>query len=128
MSDKDDINDISTPIDDRFYQLVDRVPVRCTLSEYAAAMQDDAKRIVAQSTVNDINISTVFTGINQNWGDGDPILFETMVFGLPDDLQPQWRFSNWDEAMDLHNLLLTTLTECGVEPLIAEIKRKAEAA
>jgi hypothetical protein len=124
MSDKENIEDISTPIDDRFYRLVDRVPVRCTLAEFAASMMDDANRIVAQSTVGELQISTVFTGINQNWEDGDPILFETMVFGLPDDLHPQWRFSTWDEAMEIHNLLVTTLTDHGVEPLIAEIKKK----
>jgi ribosome-associated toxin RatA of RatAB toxin-antitoxin module len=120
-----DINDITTPIDDRFYRLVDRVPVRCTLAEFATAMQDDANRIIAQATIKELQISTVFTGINQNWDEGAPILFETMVFGLPDDLQPQWRFSTYDEAMEIHNLLVTTLTDHGVEPLIEEIRKKA---
>ena len=125
MSNLNDINDISTPIDDRFYRLINRVPVRCTLTEYAAAMQDDANRIVAQATIGEWQISTVFTGINSNWGEGNPILFETMVFGLPDDLQPQWRFSTWDEAMETHNLLVASLTEQGAEPLVAEIRKKA---
>ena len=124
----DDINDITTPIDDRIYRLVDGVPVRCTLAEFATAMQDDANRIMAQATVKDLQISTVFTGINQNWEGGDPILFETMVFGLPEDLHPQWRFSTLNEALEIHNLLVATLTEYGAEPLIAEIKKKAESA
>jgi hypothetical protein len=118
-------NDLTTPIDDRFYRLVDRIPVRCTLMEYAAAMQDDANRIVAQSTVDTFQISTVFNGIDQNWGGDKPILFETAVFGLPDDLQPRWYFSTWDEAMETHNRLLASLTEQGAEPLIAEVKAKA---
>jgi hypothetical protein len=121
----DDIQDISTPIDDRFYRLVDRVPERCTLVEFATAMLNDANHIVAQATVDKYQISTVFTGIDQNWGEGAPILFETMVFGLPDDLHPQWRFSTWDEAMETHNMLVATLTEQGAEPLIAEILKKA---
>jgi hypothetical protein len=29
----------------------------------------------------EISVSTVFLGINHNWGDGPPILYETMVFG-----------------------------------------------
>ena len=127
-NDTKDINDITTPIDDRFYRLVDRVPVRCTLTEFATAMQDDTNRIMAQATIKELQISTVFTGINQNWGEGAPILFETMVFGLPDDLQPQWRFSTWDEAMEIHDLLVSTLTEHGAEPLITEIRQKAASA
>ena len=121
----DNIQDITTPIDDRFYRLLDRVPVRCTLTEFAKAMQNGSDHILAQATINELQISSVFTGIDQNWSGGDPILFETMVFGLPDDLHPQWRFSTWDETMEMHNLLVTTLTEYGAEPLIAEIKERA---
>jgi len=123
--DINDINAITTPIDDRFYRLVDRTPVRCTFAEFAKAMQDDANRIVTQATVGELQISTVFTGINSNWSEGDPILFETVVFGLPDDLQPQWSFSTLDEAMEIHNLLVATLTEHGAEPLINEIRQKS---
>lgn len=117
-------NDIQTPIDDRFYRLVNRTPVRCTLMEYATAMQDDANRIVAQANVGELQISTVFTGIDQNWGGDKPILFETVVFGLPDELRPQWRFSTWDEAMAKHQQLVATLTEHGQDPLLAEIRDK----
>ncbi len=124
----DDISNISTPIDDRFYRLENRMPVRCTLAEFAKSMQEDENRIVAQATINEMQVSAVFVGIDQNWGDGDPLLFETVVFGLPDDLQPRWSFSTWDEAMEIHNLLVATLTEHGAEPLLNEIRRKAEAA
>ena len=117
-------NDIQTPIDDRFYRLVDRVPVRCTLMEYATAMQDDANRIIAQATIGEFQISTVFTGIDQNWGGDQPILFETAVFGLPDGLNPQWLFSTWDEAMQTHNALVSSLTEHGPDQLLAEIRTK----
>jgi hypothetical protein len=121
MSEKDDI---STPIDDRFYRLVNRVPVRCTLSEYAEAMKDDENRIVGQTMVGELQVSTVFTGIDQNWGGNAPILFETVVFGLPDDLRPQWSLSTWDEAMEVHNMLVTMLTEHGTEPLLGLIQQK----
>lgn len=121
MSDKDDL---STPIDDRFYRLVDRVPVRCTLLEYAEAMKDDANRILAQSTVGELQVSTIFTGIDQNWGGDVPVLFETVVFGLPDDLRPQWSFSTWDESMEIHAMLVNLLTEHGAEPLLELIREK----
>lgn len=125
MSDQEDLNRITTPIDDRFYRLVGRTPVRCSLAEFARAMQEDANRIVAQHTINGLQVSTVFTGIDQNWGEGAPILFETMVFGLPDDLQPRWRFSTWDDALETHHRLVASLTEHGAPPLIAEIRKKA---
>ena len=119
-------DDITTPIDDRFYRLDGHTPVRCTFAEFSNAMLDGASRIVAQNTVGELQVSTVFTGIDSNWGGGAPVLFETMVFGLPDDLQPQWSFPTWDEAMEIHNLLVATLTDHGAEPLIAEIRKKAQ--
>ena len=128
MSDTDDIKNITTPIDNRLYRLVDRVPVRCTLAEFAEWMSNDANRIVAQNMVGEIQVSTVFTGIDSNWsGGGAPILFETVVFGLPDDLRPQWSFSDCDEAMEIHNLLVGVLTEHGMEPLLEEVRKKQAA-
>jgi hypothetical protein len=59
----------------------------------------------------DLRISTVFLGLDHNFGlGGPPILFETMVFGEPnlkvlfdralvvrDDLE-MWRYATWDQA------------------------------
>lgn len=120
----DDLNHITTAIDGHFYRLVDRVPVPCTLAEFAESMKDDANRIVAQTMVKEMQVSSIFTGINTNWGKGAPVLFETAVFGLPDDLRPQWSLSSWDETMETHKLLVDMLTEHGPEPLIQEIHKK----
>ena len=119
-----DLDDISTPIDDRFFKLVDRVPVRCTFAEFAEVMKDEANRIVAQNMVGELQISTIFTGIDSNYGEGDPILFETVVFGLPGDLRPQWSLSNWEEAMAVHTELVNLLTEHGAEPLLELMREK----
>lgn len=32
-----------------------------------------------------IRVSTVFLSIDHGWGDGPPILYETMIFGFPED-------------------------------------------
>ena len=119
--------DIRTPIDDRFYRLDGRTPVRCTFVEYSQSMRNDANRIVAQDSVGELQVSTVFTGIDRNWGDGSPILFETMVLGLPEDLLPQWGFSTWNDAITAHLHLVDSLTAHGVEPLLSEIRKKAAA-
>ena len=127
MSDQNELENITTAIDDRFYKLVDGKPVPCTLAEFSEAMKDDKNRIVEQTMVDDLQVSTIFTGIDQNWGnEGDPALFETVIFDLPDDLRPQWSFSSADEAMEIHNLIVQILTENGPEPLMNMIRQKAE--
>jgi hypothetical protein len=42
-------------------------------------------------------VSTVFLGLDHQWGDGPPLVFETMIFGGEHD-QYQERYSTWDEA------------------------------
>lgn len=46
---------------------------------------------------NDIHVSTVFLGIDHNWGGGNPILFETMIFGGEHN-EYQERYETWEEA------------------------------
>lgn len=62
-------------------------------------------------------ISTVFMGIDHNFtGSGRPILFETMVFGLPDTevgYEYQRRCSTWDEAVQQHK---EACKFAGIEP------------
>ena len=59
------------------------------------------KRHVADETIGNSRISTVFLGIDHSFGGSTPILFETMVFGGPLD-QLQDRCSTWDEAEQMH--------------------------
>lgn len=117
------LNRITTAIDDHFYRLVGREPVRCTLAEYAQAMQDEAQRVLAQDHVGELRVSTIFTGIDRNFGNGAPILFETVVFGLPGDIHPQWQHSAWEKAMDHHGQLVAALGEHGPQFLLDEIER-----
>lgn len=59
------------------------------------------RKIVKQETIGAANVSTVFLGIDHNWGDGAPVLFETMVFGGEHD-QFQDRCCTWKEAEAMH--------------------------
>lgn len=54
--------------------------------------------------IGQIKISTVFIGIDHSWGDGPPLLFETMVFGGELD-QEQDRCSTWEAAEKMHELM-----------------------
>lgn len=58
-------------------------------------------RRVAQDTIGDAQISTVFLGINHNLTEGPPLLFETKIFGgVHNDRIKQC--STWDEAVKQH--------------------------
>lgn len=83
---------------DKYILDADRNPVPATdLMEWARAF-DGQNRNVAKTTVYDgCEVSTVFLGLNHQFGQGPPLLFETMVFGGPFD-QEQDRYSTWAEA------------------------------
>jgi hypothetical protein len=54
-------------------------------------------RHVGNDKIDGVHVSTVFLGIDHQWGDGPPLLFETMVFGGEFD-QEQERYSTYEEA------------------------------
>ena len=60
-----------------------------------------ADRVVAKTRDGDVEVSTVFLGLDHNWGGGAPILFETMIFGGEHDGW-QDRYSTWQEAEHGH--------------------------
>jgi hypothetical protein len=59
-------------------------------------------RIVGKTEIGNVEVSTVFLGIDHNFLKvGPPLLFETMIFG--GDLDGyQKRFSTWEEAEQGH--------------------------
>lgn len=50
------------------------------IPSYPPPEEWEAGHRVGLSTVGVYRVSTVFLSIDHNWGDGPPILFETMVF------------------------------------------------
>lgn len=67
-----------------------------------ATWYETADRHVDQTTIDNVNVSTVFLGFDHRFGpEGRPILFETMIFGGKHD-QKQWRYCTWDEAVAGH--------------------------
>lgn len=85
-----------------WYKLVDRMPVPCSLKEWGAWMAAVGDRRVAYTDTNGITISTVFLGVDhRHFGQGRPVLFETMIFGGEHDGW-QNRACTWDEAEAMH--------------------------
>ena len=70
----------------------------------------DVTRRVAKTMLGEVQVSTVFLSIDHGFGDGEPILFETMVFGGPHD-ERQWRYSTWDAAVVGHERIVGALRD-----------------
>jgi hypothetical protein len=67
------------------------------LQAWARNFEKGTNRHVALTKLDGAEVSTVFLGLDHSFGDGPPLLFETMVFGGVCD-QEQDRYSTWAEA------------------------------
>jgi hypothetical protein len=87
----------------RWHKEVDGVPVAVEDSDYRELLHNE--RTVAKDTVGDSDISTVFLGLDHGWGDGPPVLYETMVFGgaMSDE---QVRYCTRQEAIAGHAAMI----------------------
>lgn len=82
----------------KYFKLVDRraIPV-ADLIEWAIWFES-AECQVAITLLDDVMVSTIFLGMDHQHGEGDPLLFETMVFvgdGVHDRMN---RYFIWEEA------------------------------
>lgn len=88
-----------------YYILDGKTAVQVDLMTWARWFET-AHRHVANETIGESKISTVFLGLDHRFGDdGPPLLFETMVFGGPLD-QEQERCSTWEEAEHMHAVMV----------------------
>jgi len=90
------------PVRLRYYILdADNKPVAVDMPTWGEFFETLSNRIVDYTEINSqIYVSTVFLGLDhRHFGDGPPILFETMVFGGPISMdQACWRYASWDDA------------------------------
>lgn len=92
----------------RSYTLVGQTPVPEPDSRRWAQWRETADCVVAKTQVSaEVEVSTVFLGLDHQWGSGPPLLFETMIFGGPHD-EMQWRYTTWAEAQAGHNAAVAT--------------------
>jgi hypothetical protein len=59
-------------------------------------------RHVADETFGPSRISTVFLGLDHNWGRKPPVLWETMVFGGKLDRTQNRCSGSWEQAEAMH--------------------------
>ena len=83
------------------YILDGKKPVPCDLMTWAKSFEGSERHIAKSGNRKKKWVSTVFLGLDHQFGDGPPLLFETMIFGGEHD---QWveRCSTWDEAEAIH--------------------------
>lgn len=86
-----------------FYTLDENgYPIPSDLKKYSEWMAANREfPVVGKDQFMGIQISTVFLGINHNFGFGPPVLWETMVFGGWHD-QYQRRYSTLESAKKGH--------------------------
>ena len=72
------------------YILVDGEPRPVDLLTWGKWLQT-AERQLARTTVSEgVEVSTVFLGLDHSFGQGPPLIWETMIFGGPhDSYQPR---------------------------------------
>jgi hypothetical protein len=74
---------------------------------------ETADRHVAETWVTpDVRVSTVFLGLDHQWSNGPPLLFETMCFHAGDGRE-QWRCSTWEQAEVLHQRIVEKVQHDG---------------
>jgi hypothetical protein len=94
----------------KYYKLIGKTPVACSLASWVMQIDD---RHVGHTILGDnvLTVSTIFLGLDHNFsGEGDPILFETMIFGDLEDAY-QTRCSTWAEAERMHQKAVELATQ-----------------
>jgi hypothetical protein len=90
------------------------------LFTWGAWVEDLSNRVVKQEQVGNVWVSTVFMGLDHRFGQGPPLLFETMAFYLASDrdkvsLNLQYRCSTWLEAEEQHERAMLEASEIGFQ-------------
>ncbi len=80
---------------------VDGIPQPATLLEWANWFEKADRHVLLTHLTPEIYVSTVFIGLNHNWGSGPSLLYETMIFGGALD-NKQWRYSTRKDAITGH--------------------------
>lgn len=65
----------------------------------------DYKRVAMTHIGKEVDVSTVWFGLNSRWDDGPPLIFETLVFGGKHD-QYMERYSTKSEAEEGHKRIV----------------------
>jgi hypothetical protein len=97
-------------VSDHYILDENRNPVKVELLTWARQFEKAEDRRVDLTETWNGRVSTVFLGLDHQWGDGPPLIFETMVFGGTLD-QEMERYSTWDEAVRGHAAMVSRVND-----------------
>jgi len=84
------------------YILIDKIPVpEPNLLKWGKWLQTPGVTRIAETKLKTVRISTVFLGLDYSMTQGEPILFETMIFGGKHHGY-QERYSTYEQAEEGH--------------------------
>jgi hypothetical protein len=83
------------------------------LMKWATWFEDSirTRRVARDAITADIFVSTVFLGFDHGWGDGPPVLWETMVFGGPMDQEQDRCSGSREQALAMHERMVQRVKE-----------------
>lgn len=85
-------------------------------ARWFASAKGTRERIVQQDDIGSLHVSTVFLGLDQNHTRrGKPVLWETMIFGLPGDGEYQERYTSLADAKVGHQRAVAHATSMWVQ-------------
>lgn len=81
-----------------YYVLDGKKPRRVSdVMEWAKSFEKSDRKVAYTELGDGAYVSTVFLGLNHQWGDGPPLIFESLVFNGPRDGDME-RCSTWEQA------------------------------
>ena len=98
------------------YTLNEHEPILCEDLATWTAWMETPQRLVRDTQLvdaahNRVRVCTAFLGIDVNFGDGEAILFETVIFGGPCDWE-LYRYCTWEEAEQGHAAIVERCRLC----------------
>lgn len=130
-------DDVDRPYVGHYDMDGNRVSFRRWVEMYEGMYTPDAtghfpKTLGSTHVTENIWVSTVFLGLDHQWGDGPPLIFETMVFADGDDDLLDWsgaetyRYSTKAEALEGHQRVVAELMGAAGITIALEDFRRSE--
>ena len=88
----------------------DNKPVPVGPMQAAVWLETNGRRVTVTNLPDDVTVSTVFLGIDHSYGDGPPVLWETMIFGGEFD-QETMRYTSHEDALEGHKKMVRKALE-----------------
>jgi hypothetical protein len=109
-------NDYETRTDMFWILDGDHKPVPATIKQWGKFRREKDGRRVVLTQLPDCWVSTVFLGMDHGYGEGPPVLFETMAFkgqyadGTVNEVEDSTdRYATWDDAVAGHEAIVNRL-------------------